>query len=103
MTISVILPTYNGERFIGRTIDAVLTQTYDELELIIVNDGSTDNTKVICEQYQRSNVSKKKIILINKENGGVLEARNIGLKAVNGKYIAFIDHDDYILPSMYEN
>ena len=89
---SVIVPVYNGEETISRCIDSVLNQEFEDFELIIVDDGSTDKTSEICKAYGGS------IKYIRKENGGVSSARNVGLKAATGKYILFIDSDDYVMP-----
>lgn len=86
---SIIMPAYNVESYIKRAIDSVLNQSEKDFELIVVNDGSTDNTKSICEEYS------KKIILINKKNGGLSDARNEGVKKAKGEYIIFIDSDDF--------
>ena len=86
---SIIMPTYNVEDYIKMAIDSVLNQSEKDYELIVVNDGSTDNTKRICEEYS------KKITLINKKNGGLSDARNEGVKKATGEYIIFIDSDDY--------
>lgn len=91
--VSVIIPVYNVEKYISRCIDSVLTQTYDNYEIILVDDGSKDSSYYICKQYATAN---KKIKLCHKENGGVSSARNLGLKNANGEYIAFIDADDYV-------
>jgi len=98
--ISVILPIYNGEEFLNRCIDSIISQTYRNIELILINDGSTDNTKRICEEYARNDI---RIKVINKENEGVSKARNIGIKQSKGKYITFIDADDWIDNNAYEN
>lgn len=86
---SVIMPAYNVEDYIKRSIDSVLNQSMKDFELIVVNDGSTDNTKSICEEYSN------KVTLINKKNGGLSDARNVGVKEAIGEYIIFIDSDDY--------
>ena len=89
--ISVIIPAYNAARTIRRCIQSVLEQTYTEWEMIIVDDGSTDDTLAICQSYDDS-----RIRVLHKENGGVSSARNMGLKFAQGDYIAFIDSDDFI-------
>lgn len=89
--ISVIIPAYNAARTIRRCIQSVLDQTYTEWEMIIVDDGSKDNTLDICQSYDDS-----RIRVLHKENGGVSSARNHGLKFAQGDYIAFIDSDDFI-------
>ena len=89
--ISIILPVYNSENYIEKTIESVLSQTITNFELIIVNDGSTDNTETICKKYAAKN-SKIKYFYI--ENSGVSTARNYALTKVTGQYITFIDSDD---------
>lgn len=86
---SVIIPTYNREKLIGRAIDSVLNQTFKDFELIIVDDGSTDNTKEIIERY-----TDQRIRYIYKENGGQNSALNKGIEFAKGKYVAFLDSDD---------
>lgn len=96
--ISVIVPIYNVEKYLSRCIDSILAQTYLNLEIILVNDGSTDNCLVICEQYLKLD---DRIKLVNKKNGGLSSARNAGLKIISGDYVSFIDSDDIIDPTMY--
>lgn len=91
--ISVIIPAYNSENYIKRCLESILVQTYTNYELIVVDDGSTDNTLKICRELQNQN---EKIKIIEKENGGVSSARNVGLANTKGEYIAFIDSDDYV-------
>ncbi len=95
--VSVIIPVYNGEKFISRCIDSVLNQSFKDIEIIVINDGSKDNTKDILLNYQNQNENIK---LINKENQGVSQARNDGINLAKGEYIAFIDSDDEI-PNNY--
>ncbi|AVQ26780.1 glycosyltransferase family 2 protein [Fusobacterium ulcerans] len=90
---SIIVPCYNVEKYIEKTIKSILTQTFDDFELILVNDGSTDKTKNILDEYFQKD---KRINVINKKNSGVSEARNEGIKIAVGKYIYFLDGDDYI-------
>lgn len=97
--ISVIVPVYNAEQFLDKCISSIIDQTYNNLEIILINDGSTDNSLDICEKYADSD---SRIILISKENGGVSSARNKGLEIATGDYIGFIDSDDYISFDMYE-
>lgn len=91
--VSVIVPIYNAERYIKRCIDSLINQTYDNLEIIIVNDGSYDKSKYICENYAKKDA---RIKLINKENEGVSIARNLGISHATGEYIMFVDADDYL-------
>ena len=97
--VSVIVPVYNGEKFIEECINNVLNQTLEEFELIIVNDGSTDNTLDICK---RNSEGDKRIRIINQENEGVSSARNKGIEQSNGEYICFVDCDDKIEESYLE-
>lgn len=90
--ISVIVPAYNAEACICKCIESVLKQTLDNFELIIVNDGSTDDTLEICKKYLKD----KRVHLIDKNNGGVSSARNAGIKEAQGEYITFVDVDDYV-------
>ena len=89
--ISIIVPVYNSERYIANTIESLMNQTLKEIEIILVNDGSTDNSQSICEKYAKED---NRIILINQQNGGNSIARNAGMKAATGKYIMFSDADD---------
>ncbi len=96
--VSVIIPTYNGADFIGETIDSALAQTYPELEIIVVDDGSTDS----MEEIVKSHAAVGRIKYIRRENGGVARARNIGIAASTGNYIALLDHDDLWMPGKIE-
>lgn len=91
--ISVVIPIYNVSQYLPRCLESVLAQTYTNLEIILVDDGSTDNSGNICEMYAKKD---RRIITIHKENGGLSDARNFGLHRANGKYITFIDSDDYV-------
>ena len=97
--ISVIVPVYNVEKFIKRCLDSIINQTTKDLEIILVNDGSTDNSGKICDEYAKLD---NRITVIHKENGGISSARNIGLDVATGEWIAFVDSDDYIEKDMYE-
>ena len=90
--ITFIIPIYNTEKYLQRCVDSILEQTYNNIEIILVNDGSTDNSKQICEHYQQLD---SRIKLINKPNGGLSDARNKGLDHSTGEYIIFIDSDDF--------
>ncbi|PJX25512.1 hypothetical protein CAP48_05560 [Advenella sp. S44] len=90
--ISIILPTYNSERFISTAIESVLGQTYPDWELVVVDDGSTDQTRFIIESYARRDA--RIVFIRNSRNSGVAYSRNIGLQYAKGEYIAFIDSDD---------
>ncbi|MBN1360267.1 MAG: glycosyltransferase [Sedimentisphaerales bacterium] len=94
--ISVVIPAYNAERFIRRTIDSVLAQTYRDFELIVVDDGSTDDTREVVESYG------SRVCYIYQKNAGDGPARNTGIAAAKGEWIAFLDHDDEWLPNKLE-
>lgn len=96
--ISVIVPVYNVEKYIRKCIESIINQTFKDIEIIIVNDGTKDNSIKIAEEY----LSDKRIKIVNKENGGVSSARNYGLEAAKGEYIFFMDADDYIEENMLE-
>ena len=93
MKISVIIPVYNVEKYLKRCLDSVVNQTYKNLEIILIDDGSTDNSGKICDEYAQKD---KRIIVIHKENGGLSDARNKGLDICTGDYISFIDSDDWV-------
>lgn len=94
--ISIIIPVYNAEEYIDLCLQSILNQINDSIEVILINDGSKDNSKEKCKYYSKI---YKNIVLINQENLGVSEARNSGLKVATGKYIAFVDSDDTIKPN----
>ena len=98
--ISVIVPVYNTEKYLKKCLDSILNQTYQDFEIIIVNDGSTDNSDKIINEYI-DNYSEK-IKYIKKENGGLSSARNSGIDVATGHYIAFVDSDDYIDNNLFE-
>ena len=97
--VSVIVPIYNSEKSLNKCIDSILHQTYKNIEIILVNDGSTDNSKKICENYVHKD---KRINLINKKNEGCAKARKTGISVAKSKYIIFVDSDDYIHKCMIE-
>ncbi len=96
--ISIIVPVYNVENQIERCIKSLLSQTYKNIEIILIDDGSTDNSYNICSKYADID---KRIKLIHQENSGVSKARNTGIEICKGDYIGFVDSDDYIEPTMY--
>lgn len=96
--ISVIVPVYNVEQYLNKCIDSIINQTYKNLEIILVNDGSTDNSSIICDEYANKD---RRIKVIHKSNGGLSDARNAGIDAAKGKYIGFIDSDDWVEIDMY--
>ena len=93
--ISIIIPVYNSSAYLDKCIGSVLMQTYKNIEVILVNDGSADDSFEICQKYAEND---HRIKLINKDNGGVSSARNAGIRASSGQYIAFVDSDDTISP-----
>lgn len=97
--ISVIIPVYNCEGYLERCLNSVINQTYKNLEIIIINDGSTDSSGDICKKYAESD---SRIIYRHTENHGLSAARNLGLKNASGDFIGFVDSDDYIELNMYE-
>ena len=97
--VSVIIPAYNIERYISRCLDSIMAQTYNNLEIIVIDDGSKDQTAEILDDYQKRD---SRIIVVHKENGGVSSARNNGLDIATGDYISFVDGDDLIESNMYE-
>lgn len=96
--ISIIIPVYNVEQYIKRCLDSIINQTHKNLEVILVNDGSVDNSKSICEAYAKKD---SRILLINQKNGGSSIARNTGLDNATGDIIAFIDSDDHVEKTMF--
>src|SRR4051794_29018143 len=97
--ISIIVPVYNTQRYLSRCIDSILKQSYKDLEIILIDDGSTDNSLSVCQEYASRD---KRIKVLQKGNGGQGTARNMGLDICKGEYIGFVDSDDYIMPEMYE-
>lgn len=97
--ISVIVPVYNVEEYLKRCIDSIINQTYQNLEIILVDDGSPDNCPKMCDDYAERD---GRIKAVHKENGGLASARNAGLKIADGAYITFVDSDDYIKSDMLE-
>lgn len=98
-TVSVIMPVYNAHLYVAKAIESVLQQTYQDFELILVDDGATDGSGEICEKYAAQD---DRIVLIHEENSGICKARNTGLKHAQGTYIAFCDHDDLYMPQYLE-
>ncbi len=97
--VSVIVPIYNVERYLRRAIDSLLVQTLEEIEIILVDDGSPDGCAQIIDEYADQ---YRKCFVLHKQNGGVSDARNAGMEIAHGEYIAFVDPDDYIEPNMIE-
>ena len=98
--VSIILPVYNAQNHLERCIGSILAQTYRDLELIILNDGSKDQSLPVCEAFRAKD---SRILLVDKDNSGVSDTRNLGLKLAGGKYIQFVDSDDHIAPDYTQN
>lgn len=97
--ISIVVPIYNMEKYLVKCLDSIVGQTYENLEIILVNDGSKDSSLTICREYAQRD---KRIVVLDKENGGQGSARNTGMDVATGEWIGFIDSDDWIVPDMYE-
>lgn len=97
--ISVIIPVYNVENYLKKCLDSVCNQTLTDIEIICINDGSTDNSLKILNEYE---IKDERIKVISKENGGQATARNLGIKEAQGEYVSFVDSDDFIEPTMLE-
>lgn len=92
-TISIVVPVYNAKKTINRCIDSLIHQTYEKLEIILVDDGSTDGSGAICDEYVKQD---QRIIVVHKQNAGVSAARNTGIQKATGSYLQFVDSDDYL-------
>lgn len=97
--ISIIVPIYKIEKYINECIESILSQTYKDIEVILVDDGSPDNCPSICDEYANKD---SRVKVIHKKNGGLMSARQAGLRAATGEYVTFVDGDDWIEPDMYE-
>ncbi|MDD7389309.1 MAG: glycosyltransferase [Lachnospiraceae bacterium] len=98
--ISVIIPVYNAEKYLEKCLDSIIAQTiYEEIEVIVVNDGSTDGTDMVLEKYSSAHSN---FTIIKIENGGVSNARNVGMQNAKGEFVTFVDADDWIEPDCYE-
>lgn len=97
--ISVIVPIYKTEKYLDKCIESIVNQTYTDIEIILVDDGSPDNCPAMCDEWAKKDA---RIKVIHKENGGLSDARNAGIDIACGEYIGFVDGDDCILPAMYE-
>ena len=98
--VSIIVPVYNVEDYLERCLDSLVNQTLEDIEIIVVNDGSPDNSQAIIERYEKNYPNKVKGYI--KENGGLSDARNYGMPYAKGEYVAFVDSDDYVELTMYE-
>lgn len=97
--ISVIVPVYKVEKYLNRCVQSIAAQTYENLEIILVDDGSPDNCGALCDEWAQKD---SRIKVVHKENGGLSSARNAGVAVATGAYVGFVDSDDYIHPQMYE-
>ena len=97
--ITVIVPVYNVENYLNKCLDSLINQTYKNLEIIVINDGSTDNSGEICQEYAQKD---NRIIYVEQENGGLSDARNAGLERMTGSYVTFVDSDDWVEPDYVE-
>ena len=97
--ISLIVPVYNVEKYLEKCVNSILKQTYKNLEIILVDDGSTDESAEICDKLKKDD---NRIVVVHKTNGGLSDARNVGIGIATGNYLGFIDSDDYIQKDMYE-
>ena len=98
--VSIIVPVYNTGEYLYKCLDSIIDQNLQEIELILINDGSTDNSAEICDRYSEKD---KRVRVIHKKNEGVSIARNVGIRAAKGEYIGFIDSDDWIEKEMYQD
>ncbi len=97
--VSIIVPVYNVEEYLSRCLDSLINQTLKDIEIIVVNDGTKDNSQEIIDKYKKKD---KRIISLIKENGGLSSARNYGLKYASGEYIGYVDSDDWVTEDMFE-
>lgn len=98
--VTIIVPVYNVEKYLDRCIESLITQTYEKIEIILVDDGSTDACPGLCDSYE---IKDDRIIVIHQKNGGLAAARNIGIDNAHGEYITFVDSDDYVTNFYVEN
>ncbi|MBQ5852329.1 MAG: glycosyltransferase family 2 protein, partial [Lachnospiraceae bacterium] len=97
--ISIVVPVYNVEKYLERCVDSLINQTYENIEILLIDDGSKDNSGQMCDEYANKD---SRITVYHKENGGLSDARNYGMDRAKGEYIIFIDSDDYVEPNMME-
>ena len=98
--VSVIVPVYGTEKYLSKCLDSLVGQSLKEIEIIVVNDGSPDNSQIIIDEYDKKYPQMRGL---QKENGGLSDARNYGICHANGEFVAFVDSDDYIEPTMCED
>ena len=94
--VTVVIPVYNKEKYLCGSISSILSQTYENFELLLIDDGSTDNSPEICDEFTNKDA---RVRTIHKENGGVSSARNLGIESAEGSYITFLDADDELFPT----
>ena len=97
--VSIIVPVYNAVAYLDRCVESILRQTYQRIEVILVNDGSTDGSFQLCQRYARQD---KRVVAVDKKNGGVSESRNWGIQLARGTYLQFVDSDDWLVPDATE-
>lgn len=97
--VSVVVPVYNVEKYLKKCVNSILCQTYKNIEIILVDDGSTDNCPKICDEFK---IKDNRVVVIHKKNGGLSDARNFGINEASGSFITFVDSDDFIMPDMIE-
>lgn len=100
MLFSIIVPVYHVEKYLSRCVESIINQTYDDIEIILVDDGGDDDCPRLCDEYAKKD---SRITVVHKDNGGLSDARNAGLKIAKGEYIIFVDSDDYIEKNACEN
>ena len=96
--LSIVTPVYNVESFLDRSVQSILSQSYRDIELILIDDGSTDGSSSLCDELAKKD---SRVKVIHKENGGVSTARNVGLEIASGEYLTFVDPDDFLVPDTY--
>ncbi len=97
--ITIVVPIYNMQEYLKRCVDSIISQTYSNIEILLIDDGSTDKSKEICDEYSKID---NRIRVFHKPNGGLSDAKNYGLKKATGTYVTFVDSDDWIEPDMYK-
>ncbi|MGC5744686.1 glycosyltransferase family 2 protein [Chryseobacterium sp. NFX27] len=100
MKVSIIVPVYNVENYLAKCLDSLVGQTLQDIEILVINDGSKDRSEVVIEEYARN--FPDKIKAFTKENGGLSDARNFGIERASGEFIGFVDSDDYVMETMFE-
>ena len=99
MLLSVIVPVYNAEKYLEECLDSIVNQSFRDLEIILVDDGSTDESYKVCQKYKRLDT---RIKIVRQENSGLVKARKVGLSMATAPYATFVDADDWLKPEMYE-